>query len=330
MFVCGGENVYPGDVEGTLERHPDILQAAVLPVDHELKGQVPVAFVVARAGSGLSEQAVKEWALAHGPAYQHPRRVFLVSGLRGPCRPRQRSWQPRRVRRHRRHRRCRGLRPPRSGPRPRGARARQLGLFPRPGGADATRADLKRPSARCGRSRTAPPSPCAWSSAPTGRKRSHKFHRIMTRSAAKLSYEQAQAAIDGRPDETHAGPLSRRAGAALRRARGNRDRARTARPARSRSARAQARSRPGGPAQGRALAGAAGGASADRGIHDPRQCRRRRVARGRPFPAHLSRPRRTERREAQRSDRISPHPRRQIGQGRARSPVAFQSASSAA
>jgi long-chain acyl-CoA synthetase len=81
MFVCGGENVYPGDVEGTLERHPDVLQAAVLPVDHELKGQVPVAFVVARPGSGLSEQAVKEWALAHGPAYQHPRRVFLLPEL---------------------------------------------------------------------------------------------------------------------------------------------------------------------------------------------------------------------------------------------------------
>jgi long-chain acyl-CoA synthetase len=81
MFVCGGENVYPGDVEGTLERHPDVLQAAVLPVDHELKGQVPVAFVVARAGSGLTEQGVKEWALAHGPAYQHPRRVFLVPEL---------------------------------------------------------------------------------------------------------------------------------------------------------------------------------------------------------------------------------------------------------
>ena len=81
MFVCGGENVYPGDVESTLERHPDVLQAAVLPVDHALKGQVPVAFVVARPGAGLTEQAVKEWALAHGPAYQYPRRVFLVPEL---------------------------------------------------------------------------------------------------------------------------------------------------------------------------------------------------------------------------------------------------------
>ena len=39
-----------------------------------------------------------------------------------------------------------------------------------------------------------------------GRKRSHSFHRILMRSAAKLNYAQAQAAIDGRPDDT-TGPL---------------------------------------------------------------------------------------------------------------------------
>jgi ribonuclease R len=39
-----------------------------------------------------------------------------------------------------------------------------------------------------------------------GRKRSHSFHRILMRSVAKLSYAQAQAAIDGRPDDT-TGPL---------------------------------------------------------------------------------------------------------------------------
>ncbi len=42
--------------------------------------------------------------------------------------------------------------------------------------------------------------------APDGRKRSHSFHRILMRSAAKLSYAQAQAAIDGKPDDT-TGPL---------------------------------------------------------------------------------------------------------------------------
>ena len=39
-----------------------------------------------------------------------------------------------------------------------------------------------------------------------GRKKSHRFHRVMMKSAAKLSYQQAQAAIDGRPDDT-TGPL---------------------------------------------------------------------------------------------------------------------------
>jgi ribonuclease R len=42
--------------------------------------------------------------------------------------------------------------------------------------------------------------------APDGRKRSHSFHRVLMRSAAKLSYAQAQAAIDGKPDDT-TGPL---------------------------------------------------------------------------------------------------------------------------
>jgi acyl-CoA synthetase (AMP-forming)/AMP-acid ligase II len=81
MFVCGGENIYPGEVEAMLERHPDIVQAAVIAVEHELKGQVPVAFVVPRPGARLGEQDVKAWALAHGPAYQHPRRVLVVTEL---------------------------------------------------------------------------------------------------------------------------------------------------------------------------------------------------------------------------------------------------------
>jgi ribonuclease R len=41
---------------------------------------------------------------------------------------------------------------------------------------------------------------------PDGRKRSHSFHRVLMRSAAKLNYAQAQAAIDGRPDDV-TGPL---------------------------------------------------------------------------------------------------------------------------
>ena len=56
MFVCGGENVYPGEVEKLLERHPAVLQVRVVPVADEIKDQLPVAFVVARPGSADSEE----------------------------------------------------------------------------------------------------------------------------------------------------------------------------------------------------------------------------------------------------------------------------------
>ena len=46
MFVCGGENIYPGEVESMLERHADIVQACVVPVPDEIKGEKPFAFVV--------------------------------------------------------------------------------------------------------------------------------------------------------------------------------------------------------------------------------------------------------------------------------------------
>lgn len=81
MFVCGGENVFPGEVEHLLERHPDIAQACVVPVPDEIKGQKPFAFVVAKAGSTLTEDMVKRYALENGPAYQHPRQVCLVDAL---------------------------------------------------------------------------------------------------------------------------------------------------------------------------------------------------------------------------------------------------------
>lgn len=81
MFVSGGENIYPADVERMLERHPGIAQAAVVPIDDEIKWQKPVAFVIRKAGHALSENDVKQYALAHAPAYQHPRFVWFVEDL---------------------------------------------------------------------------------------------------------------------------------------------------------------------------------------------------------------------------------------------------------
>ena len=81
MFVCAGENIYPGDVEAMLERHDEIMQAVVVPAPNTLKAHVPFAWIVKREGSSLDEQAVKDFALKNGPVYAHPRRVFFVEAL---------------------------------------------------------------------------------------------------------------------------------------------------------------------------------------------------------------------------------------------------------
>ena len=81
MFVTGGENIYPCDVETMLERHPDIMQAVVVPAPNSLKAHVPHAFIVLRGGTDLSEEQVKEHALDNAPAYAHPRRVFFMEQI---------------------------------------------------------------------------------------------------------------------------------------------------------------------------------------------------------------------------------------------------------
>lgn len=75
MFVVGGENVWPGEVEKLIERAPGVLQAAVVPVPDEIKGALPFAFVVRQAGAAIDEAALKAFTLANGPAYAHPRFV---------------------------------------------------------------------------------------------------------------------------------------------------------------------------------------------------------------------------------------------------------------
>jgi acyl-CoA synthetase (AMP-forming)/AMP-acid ligase II len=81
MFVCGGENIYPGEVEKMLERHPAVHQASVVPVADEIKGEVPVAFLVARKGTSPSESDIRQYALANGPAYAHPRKAVFLPEL---------------------------------------------------------------------------------------------------------------------------------------------------------------------------------------------------------------------------------------------------------
>ena len=55
--------------------------AVVAPVPHAVKGFVPAAMVIARAGALVSEANLKAHCLERGPAYAHPRFIAIVSQL---------------------------------------------------------------------------------------------------------------------------------------------------------------------------------------------------------------------------------------------------------
>lgn len=81
MINCGGENVYPKEVENILLSHPQVAEVCVVPAPHKVKGQAPVAWVVLKTPGGAAEDELKRHFLERGPAYAHPRRIFVVDHL---------------------------------------------------------------------------------------------------------------------------------------------------------------------------------------------------------------------------------------------------------
>jgi HIP---CoA ligase len=81
MFICGGFNAYPAEIERLLLTHPGVAQAAVIGVPDERLGEVGMAFVVPRSGASVDPAEVVAWAKAHMANYKAPRRVQVVEAL---------------------------------------------------------------------------------------------------------------------------------------------------------------------------------------------------------------------------------------------------------
>jgi acyl-CoA synthetase (AMP-forming)/AMP-acid ligase II len=81
MFIVGGFNAYPAEIEGMLLRHPAIAQAAVVGVPDERLGEVGYAFVVPRPGATVDPDEVVEWAKGQMANYKVPRAVDVVDAL---------------------------------------------------------------------------------------------------------------------------------------------------------------------------------------------------------------------------------------------------------
>jgi acyl-CoA synthetase (AMP-forming)/AMP-acid ligase II len=81
MYICGGFNVYPAEVEQVLARLDGVADAAVIGVPDERLGEVGRAFVVRRPGSQLDEQSVIAYTREHLANFKTPRSVMFVDAL---------------------------------------------------------------------------------------------------------------------------------------------------------------------------------------------------------------------------------------------------------
>ncbi|MBK9519186.1 MAG: AMP-binding protein [Anaeromyxobacter sp.] len=81
MFISGGENVYPLEVEGALALHPDVALAAVVGVPDARWGEVGHAFVVARQGAALQAEPLLEHLRARLARYKVPKRVTILAAM---------------------------------------------------------------------------------------------------------------------------------------------------------------------------------------------------------------------------------------------------------
>jgi len=77
MILRGSENIYPVEIENRLEAHPDLLEVAVLGVDHRTLGQEIKAVVVPRPGRTPDEPALREWVAETLADYKVPRYIEI-------------------------------------------------------------------------------------------------------------------------------------------------------------------------------------------------------------------------------------------------------------
>jgi fatty-acyl-CoA synthase len=81
MFISGGENVYPAEIESTIHAHPAVAEAAVIAVPHDTWGEVGRAVVVLKSGAALSEQDLIGYLRQRLAGYKVPKSAVFVGEL---------------------------------------------------------------------------------------------------------------------------------------------------------------------------------------------------------------------------------------------------------
>jgi acyl-CoA synthetase (AMP-forming)/AMP-acid ligase II len=79
MFIVGGFNAYPAEIESMILRHPSVGQVAIVGVPDHRMGEVGMAFVVPRAGATVEPEELIAWCRENMANYKVPRRVEVVT-----------------------------------------------------------------------------------------------------------------------------------------------------------------------------------------------------------------------------------------------------------
>ena len=81
MYICGGFNVYPAEIEQVLARLDGVAESAVIGVPDERLGEVGKAFLVLKPGTELDEKQVIAYAREHLANFKAPRSVEFLDVL---------------------------------------------------------------------------------------------------------------------------------------------------------------------------------------------------------------------------------------------------------
>jgi len=81
MIVSGGENIYPAEVERVLLEHPDVSECGVIGRPDPKWDEVPVAYVIKRAGCSIEAEGLKAHVLTQLARFKVPRDIVFVDDL---------------------------------------------------------------------------------------------------------------------------------------------------------------------------------------------------------------------------------------------------------
>jgi len=81
LIISGGENIYPAEIESVLTGHPSVVEAGVTGIADERWGQVPVAFIVPRAGVTITAEELQRYCHNRLARYKIPAHIYIVDSL---------------------------------------------------------------------------------------------------------------------------------------------------------------------------------------------------------------------------------------------------------